>query len=45
MAQNVEEILKLQLGHLMLELAVKESQLQALREENETLKSQQSEDK
>lgn len=45
MAQSVEEILKLQLGHLMLELSVKESMLQALREENEQLKKQKSEEK
>ena len=38
MAQSVEEILKVQLGHLMLQLAVKESELQELREENAKLK-------
>ena len=35
MAQSVEEILRLQLGNLMLQLAMKESEVQTLREKLE----------
>ena len=40
MAQSVEDILRLQLGNLMLQLAMKESEVQALREKLETIEKQ-----
>ena len=39
MARNVEEILKEQLGNLIFQLAIVQSQVEALREENEKSKS------
>ena len=39
MARNVEEILKEQLGNLIFQLSIVQSQIETLREENEQLKS------
>ena len=39
MAQSAEDILRLQLGNLMLQLAMKESEVQALREQLEEKKN------
>lgn len=41
MARSVEEILKAQLGNLLLEVAVLSSSVEQLREENAKLKEQQ----
>jgi len=38
MARNIEEILKEQLGNLIFQLSIVQSQVEVLREENEKLK-------